>query len=84
MNDESQNIEYKRTWSDEYLKWVCGFANAQGGKIFIGVDDGKTIFGLADSHRQMEEFLTRLSHFSELWWMLICTKKTAKNIWNSL
>ena len=28
---ESQNIEWKEMWRDEYLKWVCGFANAQGG-----------------------------------------------------
>ncbi len=28
---ESENIEWKETWRDEYLKWVCGFANAQGG-----------------------------------------------------
>ena len=28
---ESQNIEWKETWRDEYLKWVCGFANAQSG-----------------------------------------------------
>jgi hypothetical protein len=23
-----QNIEYKSSWHDDYLKWVCGFANA--------------------------------------------------------
>jgi ATP-dependent DNA helicase RecG len=28
-----QNIEYKQSWHYDYLKWVCGFANAQGGKI---------------------------------------------------
>ena len=28
---ESQNIKWKETRRDEYLKWVCGFANAQGG-----------------------------------------------------
>lgn len=28
---ESQNIEWKETGRDEYVKWVCGFANAQGG-----------------------------------------------------
>ena len=33
---EDQNIEFKESWRDEYLKWICGFANAQGGKIFIG------------------------------------------------
>ena len=36
---ESQNIEYKESWRDEYLKWICGFANAQGGRIYIGIDD---------------------------------------------
>lgn len=25
---ERQNIEWKRSWQDEYLKWICGFANA--------------------------------------------------------
>lgn len=24
---ETQNIEYKQSWRDEYLKWICGFAN---------------------------------------------------------
>ena len=34
MQNESQNIEYKESWRDEYLKWICGFANAQGGRIY--------------------------------------------------
>ena len=37
--DESQNIKYKAIWKDEYYKWICGFANANGGRIFLGVDD---------------------------------------------
>jgi ATP-dependent DNA helicase RecG len=24
---ETQIIEYKSIWKDEYLKWICGFAN---------------------------------------------------------
>ncbi len=43
---EHQNIEYKESWHDEYLKWVCGFANAQGGVIYIGKDDNGDIVGL--------------------------------------
>lgn len=35
MNTESQNIEFKQLWRDEYLKWICGFANAQGGTFSI-------------------------------------------------
>jgi predicted HTH transcriptional regulator len=40
---ESQNIEYKESWRDEYLKWVCGFANAQGGTIYIGLNDDDNV-----------------------------------------
>lgn len=39
MKREAQNVEFKQTWHDKYLKWICGFANAQGGKLVIGVDD---------------------------------------------
>jgi ATP-dependent DNA helicase RecG len=52
---EQQNVEYKSTWRDEYLKWICGFANANGGTIFIGKDDnGKTI-GVADAKKLLED-----------------------------
>lgn len=30
---ETQNIEWKSKWEDDYLEWVCGYANAQGGKF---------------------------------------------------
>ena len=43
---ESQNIEWKESWRDEYLKWICGFANAQGGKIYIGTNDDGTVIGI--------------------------------------
>lgn len=52
---ESQNIEYKSSWRDEYLKWICGFANANGGSIYIGKDDtGKTV-GIPDAKKLLEE-----------------------------
>lgn len=31
MTSEFPNIEFKESWRNEYLKWICGFANAQGG-----------------------------------------------------
>jgi len=55
MNNESQNIEYKESWRDEYLKWICGFANAQGGKIYIGVSDKLEIIGCDDTKRLLED-----------------------------
>ena len=66
QTDESQNIEFKESWYDKYLQWICGFANAQGGRIYIGVTDnmlqivnggvlpdGWTVDTLLSSHRSM-------------------------------
>ena len=52
---ESQNIEWKEVWKDEYLKWICGFANANGGKIFIGKNDKGEIVGLQNSKKLLED-----------------------------
>lgn len=27
---ESQHTEWKESWRDDYLRWICGFANAAG------------------------------------------------------
>ncbi|MEC3882061.1 AlbA family DNA-binding domain-containing protein [Parapedobacter sp. 10938] len=53
---EQQNIEYKQSWRDEYLKWVCGFANAQGGQIYIGINDMGDVTGL-DGYRKLMDDL---------------------------
>ena len=58
--EEKQNIEYKESWRDEYLKWICGFANAQGGRIYIGVDDNHEIVGISDSKRLMEDIPNKI------------------------
>ncbi|RAV28520.1 ATP-binding protein [Sinomicrobium soli] len=57
---ESQNIEYKSTWHDDYLKWVCGFANAQGGVIFIGKDDNGNVSGIDDHKRLMDDIPNKI------------------------
>ena len=52
---EQQNIEYKQSWRDEYLKWICGFANAQGGRIYIGIDDNGIVAGVDDYKKLMDD-----------------------------
>ena len=52
---ESQFVEYKESWRDEYLKWICGFANAQGGTLYIGKRDDGSVCGVADSRKLMED-----------------------------
>lgn len=55
MTAESQNIEFKVNWRDEYLKWICGFANAYGGTLFIGKDDTGNVVDLKDAKKLLEE-----------------------------
>lgn len=52
---ENQNIEWKAKWKDDYLEWICGFANAQGGKIYIGCDDDGKVIGLPNIRKLLED-----------------------------
>lgn len=57
---EKQNIEWKESWRDEYLKWVCGFANAQGGKIYIGMNDNGEVIGVSDSKKLLTDIPNKI------------------------
>lgn len=59
---EQQNIEYKQSWRDEYLKWICGFANAQGGKMFIGIDDNGVVIGVKDYKKLMDDIPNKINN----------------------
>jgi ATP-dependent DNA helicase RecG len=52
---ESQNIEYKQNWSEDYLKWIAGFANAKGGRLYIGINDDGSVHGFAGYAKLMDE-----------------------------
>lgn len=45
---EQQNIEYKQSWRDEYMKTIVAFANSQGGSIYIGKSDTGEVVGVED------------------------------------
>ncbi|MCB0483122.1 MAG: putative DNA binding domain-containing protein [Flavobacteriales bacterium] len=57
---EQQNIEYKPSWHDDYLKWVCGFANAIGGIIYIGIDNKGNATHLPDHEKLMEDIPNKI------------------------
>jgi ATP-dependent DNA helicase RecG len=48
---EDQHVEWKESWRDEYLKWICGFANADGGVLVIGRNDKGTVVGVENAGR---------------------------------
>jgi len=57
---ESQIIEWKEMWRDEYLKWICGFANAQGGRLIIGKNDKGCVVGLTDSKKLLVDIPNKI------------------------
>ncbi len=52
---EHQQEEWKASWHNEYLKWICGFANAQGGMLVIGKNDRGQVIGIPNAARLLEE-----------------------------
>lgn len=57
---EKQNIEWKSKWKDDYLEWICGFANAQGGKIYIGCNDDGEPVGLNNTRKLLEDIPNKI------------------------
>ena len=52
---ESQHMEWKESWRDDYLKWICGFANADGGVLIIGRNDAGQAVGITDTRKLLED-----------------------------
>ena len=52
---ESQNVELKSNWRDEYLKVICAFANADGGKLILGIDDKGKAIGVENAKKLLED-----------------------------
>ncbi|WP_223834181.1 AlbA family DNA-binding domain-containing protein [Spirosoma profusum] len=59
---ENQFIEYKESWREEYLKWIAGFANAQGGTLLIGVNDKGQVVGLDNAKRLLEDLPNKIQN----------------------
>lgn len=60
---ENQNLEYKSSWHDDHLKWVCGFANAAGGTIFIGKNDKGEVVSVSDHKKFMDDIPNKIKNY---------------------
>ena len=60
MNHESQHVEWKESWRDDHLRWVCGFANAEGGRLEIGRDDTGVVVGVPDAAKLLEDLPNKI------------------------
>ena len=60
MAKEHQRAEWKQSWRDEYFKWVCAFANTDGGVLEIGRDDNGEAVGVEDAEGLLETLPNRM------------------------
>ena len=60
LKSENRNVEFKRSWHDDYLKWICAFANTEGGSLYIGVEDNGEVCGVSDSHKLSEDIPNKI------------------------
>lgn len=57
---ETHIIEYKSIWKDEWLQWICGYANAEGGTLYIGLANEGEVVGLQNVKRLMEDIPNKI------------------------
>jgi len=58
---EHQTIEWKESWHDEYLQWICGYANAQGGTLIIGKDNKGVTKGIINSQKLLKDIPDKIT-----------------------
>jgi len=57
---ESQHVEWKESWRDDHLRWVSGFANAEGGVLVIGRNDEGHVVGIFDAAKLLEDLPNKI------------------------
>lgn len=77
---ENQITEWKESWRDEYLRWLCGFANAEGGVLVIGRNDKDMMVTFRANPAQIQSvdksFPSNRSRPWALNWCLLCCFKS--------
>lgn len=59
---ESQTIEFKQIWKDEYLKTICAFANSDGGELYIGIADNCQAIGVENIEALLETLPNKINN----------------------
>jgi ATP-dependent DNA helicase RecG len=57
---ETQNVEFKSGWRDEYLKVICAFSNSDGGVLLIGLNDNGKPAGVKNLRKLLEDLPNKI------------------------
>jgi ATP-dependent DNA helicase RecG len=59
-NGENQTIEFKTSFQKEVVESIVAFANSDGGKVFVGVDDNDNISGIDISKESIQNYINTI------------------------
>lgn len=77
---ETENIEVKLCWRDEYLKTIAAFANTQGGKLILGIGDDGQIIGVLKPEKLLEDIPNKITNHLRIYANELLTEKEGKTI----
>ena len=60
--NESETLDFKRLWKDDFFKTICAFSNGNGGMLLLGVDDNKTIKGVKEPIKLLESLPNKINN----------------------
>lgn len=60
MTPETHLVEWKESWRDDYLRWLCGFASADRGMLVIGRNDKGVPVGVPDADRLLVDLPNKI------------------------
>ena len=79
--DENQTVEYKASWQEKYLEWICGYANAKGGVLYVGIEDGtKNVLGVRNANKLMEDIPNSIRNTMGVVADVVLQRKTGKDV----
>ena len=59
---ESQTLEWKESWNDEYMKTLCAFANTSGGTMEVGRNNNGAIVGVEKAAKLLEDLPNKIKN----------------------
>ena len=78
MKKENQNVEWKQVWRDEYLRWICAFANSTGGVLYVGINDDGKVVGVKNAKELVYDIPNKVKDYLGI--LVQTTIKRKKNL----
>ncbi len=79
---ESQQIEYKKSFGKEVIISLVAFANTDGGRVIVGVDDMGNVCGVAVGPETLQRYLNeiKVATYPQLFPKIMTEEKDGKTI----